>query len=309
MAANGGYRVNEDGSVTRIDGGGSNNSGNNRPNNNSGGSSDNSGCIWGIIIAVVIGVIVAIANSGSSDSSNDNHDTEEVVEVVEVEEVPAAEEVYTPSTTYLRVSDDDIYISADGGSRDITVYTDGNWYVDVDVASWGHLSKYSDSVTLRVDPNASSSSRTDYFILKSGDYTKLINITQSGNTSPRAEIERVWVDHSVYQNGVKGMRIHVKFTVDNMNGKTIYAYALFYYGDNVTPLHDAYGNNLSFSSYGTPNYDGCRFDDFKIFVPYSGLNMQPGAGSVDLSFDISIRTSSGTELDRDNNTQFTFTQS
>lgn len=309
MAANGGYRVNEDGSVTRIDGGGNNNSGNNRPNNNSGGGSDNSGCIWGIIIAVVIGVIIAIANSGSSDSSNssnNDYDTVEAVEVVEVEEVPVVEEVYTPTTTYLRVSDDDIYISADGGSRDITVYTDGDWYVDVDVASWGHLSKYSDSVTLRIDPNSSSSSRTDYFILKSGSYTKRVNITQSGNTSPRADIERIWMDHGAYQNGQQGMKIHVKFTVDNMNGKTIYAYAFFYWGDNTTPLHDPYGNNLSFYGYGTPSYDSARFDDFTIFVPYVGLNMQAGQGSVNLSFDISIRTSSGTELDRDNNTQITF---
>lgn len=308
MAANGGYTVNEDGPVTRIDGGRSNNSGNNRPNNNSGGDSDNSGCIWGIIIAVVIGIIIAIANSGSSDSSNNDYDTVEAVEVVEVEEIPVVEEVYTPSTTYLRVSDDDIYISADGGSRDITVYTDGSWYVEVDVANWCHLSKYSDSVTLSVDPNSSSSSRTDYFILNAGNYyTKRVNINQSGNTSPRADIERIWVDHSVYQNGVKGMRIHIKFTVDNMNGKTIYAYAFFYWGDNTTPLHDQYGNNLSFYGYGMPNYDSARFDDFTIFVPYVGLNMQPGQGSVDLSFDISLRSASGSELDRDNNTQITYT--
>ena len=115
------------------------------------------------------------------------------------------------------------------------------------------------------------------------------------------------MDHGVYQNGQQGMKIHVKFTVDNMNGKTIYAYAYFYWGDNTTPLHDQYGNNLSFYGYGTPSYDSARFDDFTIFVPYAGLNMQPGQGSVSLSFDISIRTTSGAELDRDNNTQITFT--
>lgn len=308
MAANGGYRVNEDGSVTRIDGGGSNNSGNNRPNNNSGGSSDNSGCIWGIIIAVVIGVIVAIANSGSSDSSNDNHDTEEVVEVVEVEEVPATEEVYTPSTTYLRVSDDDIYISADGGSRDITVYTDGNWYVDVDVASWGHLSKYSDSVTLRVDPNASSSSRTDYFILKSGDYTKRINITQSGNTAPSGDITRVWVEHNVYYNGAKGMKIHASYDVVNMKDKNVYMYTFFYYGDNSTPLKNPYGNHLSMSSSGVAPYESTTFNDAWHFIPYTNLNMQPGYGSIDLSFDVVIKDGSGNQLDRDENNRFTLSE-
>ncbi len=303
MSNNSGYRVNEDGSVTKINSGGS--SGGNSGGNNSGGSSDNGGCIWFIIIAVVIGIIVAISNSGSSDSDNYVADSAVVEEVV-VEEVVPTEEVYTPSTSYLNVSDDDIYMSAEGGSTDISVSSDGDWYIDVDAANWGHLTKYSNSVTLRVDRNTSTSSRTDYFVIKSGNYTRRINITQWGNTSPTANIERIWMDHGVYQNGTQGMKIHVKFTVDNMNGKTIYAYALFYWGDNTTPLHDQYGNNLSFYGYGTPSYDSARFDDFTIFVPYSGLNMQPGQGTVNLSFDISIRTSSGTELDRDNNTQITF---
>lgn len=310
MGNSSGYKVNDDGSVTRIDGGGSNSSGSNKPNNSSGGSSDNSGCIWGVIIAVVIaviiGIIIAISNSGSSDSSASDYDTVEAVDVEAVEEIPVVEEVYTPSATYLDVSDDDIYMSADGGSTDITVSSDGDWYIDVDAANWGHLTKYSNSVTLRIDRNNSTSSRTDYFVIKSGNYTRRINITQRGNTSPTADIERIWMNHGVYQNGVQGMKIHVKFTVDNMNGKTIYAYAFFYWGDNTTPLHDQYGNNLSFYGYGTPSYDSARFDDFTIFVPYTGLNMQPGQGSVNLSFDISIRTSSGTELDRDNNTQITF---
>lgn len=221
------------------------------------------------------------------------------------EEEPEDEDVYTPSTTYLNVSDDDIYMSADGGSTEISITTDGEWYIDVDVTSWGHLTKSSNSVTLQLDENSSSSSRTDYFVIKSGNYTKRVNITQGGYTSPKANIESIWVDHNVYQNNYKGMKIHVKFTVENMNGNTIYAYAYFYWGNNTTPLHDPNGNNLSFYNYGTPSYDNARFDDFVIFVPYAGLNMQPGQGSVSLSFDISIRTSSGSELDRNDNTQFT----
>ena len=305
MATNSGYRVNEDGSVTKINGDGSNNSN----NNNSGGSSGNNGCVWFVIIAIVVGAIVAISKSGSSDSY-DYSDTDTVVAVEDevVVDEAAVEEVYTPSATYLSVSDDDIYMSSSGGSTDITVSTDGDWEIEVGVASWGHLTKYSNSVTLRLDENNSSSSRTDYFVIKSGDYTKRVNITQRGDTSPRADIENIWVDHNVYQNGYKGMKIHVKFTVDNMNGRTVYAYCYIYYSDNVTPLHDQYNNNLSFSGYGTPSYDSARFDDFTIFVPYMGLNMQPGVGSVDLSFDISIRTSSGTELDRNNNTRFTYSQ-
>lgn len=114
MATNSGYRVNEDGSVTKINGGGSNNSN----NNNSGGSSGNNGCVWFVIIAIVVGAIVAISKSGSSDSY-DYSDTDTVVAVEDevVVDEAVVEEVYTPSATYLSVSDDDIYMSSSGGQQ------------------------------------------------------------------------------------------------------------------------------------------------------------------------------------------------
>lgn len=310
MAANGGYKVNEDGSVTRIDGGRSNNNGNNQPGNNSGGSSNNSGCVWFIIIVVIIiiGIIIAAVNSGASDSSDYASDTVAVEEVaVAVEEAPAVEE-YASSTTYLRVSDDNIYIDATGGSRDITVYTDGDWYVDVNTADWGHLSKYSNSITLRIDNNSSSSSRTDYFILKSGDYTKRINITQYGNTNPSGDITRVWVEHNVFYNGAKGMKIHVSYDVVNMKDKYVYLYTYYYYGDNSTPLKNTYGSNLSISSSGVAPYESTTFNDSWHFMPYTNLNMQPGYGSIDLSFDVVIKDGNGNQLDRNENNRFTLTE-
>lgn len=271
MNNNSRYRVSDDGTITKI------------------GKEDDSPhlkiihvgrCIWAIIIVVIIGIVIVACNSSDT----------------------------TPSTTYLNVSDDDIYMSAEGGSTEIMVSTDGDWDIDEDVESWGNLRKYSNSVTLRLDPNSSSSSRTDLFSIRSGSYTKWISITQYGDTSPKADIESIWVDHNVYQYGQKGMKIHIDFTVKNMKGKQIRVYAYFYYGDNENPLYDRYGNNLAFSKSGIPDYDESLFEDAQIFVPYNGLNMRPGAGSIDLSFDISIRTLSGTELDRANNIQFTYTQ-
>lgn len=300
--ANSGYRVNEDGSVTKINSSGSNNN-----SNNSGGSSDNSGCVWFIIIAVVIGIIVAIANSNSGSSNEAYDDTAVVEEVVAVEE-PVEEVVAIPSTTYLRVSDDDIVMNADGGSEDITIYTDGAWYIDVNVASWGHLTKYSDSVVLRLDANTSRSTRTDYFIIKSGSYTKKVNITQYGNTSPSGNITRVWVEHNVYYNGAKGMKIHASYDVENMKDKYVHMYTYYYYGDNSTPLKNPYGNNLSMSSSSIAPYESTTFNDTWHFIPYTNLNMQPGYGSIDLSFDVSIKDGSGNQLDRDENNRFTLSE-
>lgn len=62
-----GYRVNEDGSVTRIDG--DNSGGNNSPGNNSSG---NRGCLWGVIIVIVIIVAVFIIKNNSSNLYNND---------------------------------------------------------------------------------------------------------------------------------------------------------------------------------------------------------------------------------------------
>lgn len=304
MATNSGYKVNEDGSVTKINSGGSNNG---NSNNNSGGSSDNSGCGWIIGIAVVIGIIIAAVNSGSSDSSDTIADSAAVEEEAVIEGTPV-EDVSTPATTYLRVSDEDITISAEGGSQDITVDTDGDWYIDVDVASWGHLSKYPNYVTLRIDPNHSSSSRSDYFILKSGEYAKRINVIQYGNTSPSGDITRIWVDHNVYYNGVKGMKIHASYDVVNMKDKFVYMYTYFYYGDNSTPLKNQYGGHLSMSSSSLASYESTTFNDSWHFIPYTNLNMQPGYGSIDLSFDVVIKDGNGNQLDRNENNRFTLNE-
>ena len=203
------YRVNEDGSVTRLQNkeGQRNNTQNNNYNYNNDSGGGNSGCVWGIIIAVVVGVILMF-NGVFEDDDSEEPVYEEVVE----------------------------------------------------------------------------------------------------DTTPNGEIKSLRVEHNVYQNGVKGMKVYSTFDVNNLNGQTIYGYVYIYWNDNTTPLHDAYGNNLSFSGYGVANYENSRFTDFCVFVPYTGLLLSPGYGTANLSFDFSIKTSSGDQLDRRNNTKFTMTE-
>ena len=54
---------------------------------------------------------------------------------------------------------------------------------------------------------------------------------------PEARILKVWVDHNQFEDGVKGMRIHVKFEVDNLKGGKGSVIAYFYY-KNGNPLKD-----------------------------------------------------------------------
>lgn len=92
------------------------------------------------------------------------------------------------TATYLNVSSDDISYSYSGGSRTITVSTDGEWQISTGTAVWGHTSINGNTITLRVDENTSSSSRTDYFVIKSGSKEKRINISQDGKPATRLSV-------------------------------------------------------------------------------------------------------------------------
>lgn len=78
------------------------------------------------------------------------------------------------------VSKTNLSFHSRGGSETLTVSGSSNWSVSVNPASWGHLTRSGNTITLRVDANSSSSSRTDYFTLKSGSTNIRVNINQSG---------------------------------------------------------------------------------------------------------------------------------
>lgn len=87
------------------------------------------------------------------------------------------------NSSRLDLSTDSLHFTSSSGSRSITVTTNGAWNISLDAASWVHLSQSGSNLTVRVDQNYSSDSRTDYFKLKSGDKEKMVNIYQSGSSS------------------------------------------------------------------------------------------------------------------------------
>ena len=92
------------------------------------------------------------------------------------------------SATRLSVSPDNISYSYSGGTQTITVSTDGEWQISTATAGWGHTSINGNTITLRIDENTSSSSRTDYFVIKSGSKEKRINISQDGKPVTRLSV-------------------------------------------------------------------------------------------------------------------------
>lgn len=206
--------------------------------------------------------------------------------------------------TRLSVSTENVSFGKDGGRRTITVSTNGEWRIGVGTASWAHTSISGNTITLRVDENDSGEERTDYFTVVAGDMKVRIDISQEGG--PSGEITSIKQRHNVVNGYAKGLQIEVEFDVSNMKGKRVTATALFYYGDNTTPLNSAWGGQVSVSKSDTAPYTNTTFTMY-LFIPYQSLNMAPG-WSGNLSFDIVIKDSNGNKLDRVNNQTFTYSQ-
>lgn len=80
----------------------------------------------------------------------------------------------------LSLSSQELNFEASGGTKTITITTNSSWSISTDMVSWGHLSKDGNVLRVRLDPNTSSSSRTDWFKIKAGDVEKRVNVTQKG---------------------------------------------------------------------------------------------------------------------------------
>lgn len=99
------------------------------------------------------------------------------------------------SATRLSVSTDNVSFSSSGGSRSITVSTDGEWRISTETNSWGHTSINGNTITLRVDAN-DGDSRTDYFVVKSGSMEKRINISQDGSLATYLRLSKSTIEAS-----------------------------------------------------------------------------------------------------------------
>lgn len=217
----------------------------------------------------------------------------------------------------LTVSTESLSFSSAGGSRTITVNSNSSWKIGTKTYDWGHLSINGNTVTLRVDANTSTSSRTDYFTIKSGNLEKRINISQSGNTqttSNNGTIKSVYVSNDADVDGEKGLSVKVSFDVSGMKGHNGRV-SCYFYDSNGNALID---RNNRYHTSGTPSnvssgedikprYDNSTYTDFEIKIPYSELHLS-STYSRTLRVDVIVwdyYSGSGKEVARKDGTTFT----
>lgn len=92
-----------------------------------------------------------------------------------------------------------------------------------------------DTLTLEVEQNNNREPRSDFFTLRSGKHTLRVDIKQSNEnsshkasetetqilTEPMAEIIKYGLT-TIYDNSLKGMNIHTKFSTSDEIRKRIY---------------------------------------------------------------------------------------
>lgn len=217
----------------------------------------------------------------------------------------------------LTVSTDSLSFSYAGGSRTISVNSSSSWKIGTKTYDWGHLSTDGNTVTIRVDANTSTNSRTDYFTIKSGNLEKRINISQSGNTqttSNNATIKSVYVSNDADVDGEKGLSVKVSFDVSGMKGHNGRV-SCYFYDSNGNALID---RNNRYHTSGTPSnvssgedikprYDNSTYTDFEIKIPYSELHLS-SKYSRTLRVDVIVwdyYSGSGKEVARKDGTTFT----
>lgn len=153
---------------------------------------------------------------------------------------------------------------------------------------------------------------TFYFILISfAGFSRDIEINKKLNIDPSVKFETLWVEHNVIENNITGMRVHVSFKAMAMKGMDALV-ALYFYYDDEEPLIDKnfkfYTTDANVAAFASikPNYDPAIYKDFKIFMPYSELDLDPG--DYDLFFDAAVIKKEGGTIGDLTTYYFSYTQ-
>lgn len=209
---------------------------------------------------------------------------------IKVTQEPKANE-----TPYLTVSRSSISASSSGKTEYITVSSNTTWEVQYPSGTMYSVSRNGNSLTVKINENTTSESRTDYFNVKTTDGTIVKKIKLSQRSSTYATIDNITVDHNVYQDGLKGMKIHVKFNVYNAYQHKVKVCVYFYY-KNGDALKGISGSNYITSdgsvtvqsNQSTADYTNTTWSDFKLFMPYTYLNMKSGCKDVSIEGQVGI---------------------
>jgi len=106
-----------------------------------------------------------------------------------------------------------------------------------------------------------------------------------------ATLNRVWVDYDVFENGQKGMRVHVNFEVTGLKGVDSKLVARVQKEDGSLLMSSSENSNengeLQVEYAMKPGYPTTVYKDADMFLPYSDINLRKGVWNLKLDIDLS----------------------
>ena len=145
------------------------------------------------------------------------------------------------------------------------------------------------SISPTPTPSASTSASPSPSPTKSSSPTPKPTSSKS-TTDAKATFDKVWVDYNVTEDGERGMRIHVKFEVSNMEG--VDSYLMIYFqesdGTELTTSSSLYGKDgkVAVKKALKPGFQVTVYKDLDVFMPYSALNLTKGKYNLKMDVDL-----------------------
>lgn len=209
----------------------------------------------------------------------------------------------------------DSNLSAASGQITYKVDTDADSYEITSLSSWFKvIAQGTESFTISYEENPKRTERTDWFKVKAEGMEVKINLTQAAKKIT-GEIKDITVEHNVFKDGVKGMKILVDFSVQNMKGIEGSCVVYFYYenGNRVMGKNQKYktanGHAATHTTIKPGYHPKTVYTDLEIFMPYNELEV--GTGKHSLKFYCKIweySTSSAVSVTQSQYYSFTLTK-
>lgn len=185
------------------------------------------------------------------------------------------------------------YLYVEGMSSEVTLHiqsTASNQYITVStdhpdgyelnsMSSWfreGYRDANGFSISYDANP-VPSQEKKDWFNVKCGNKIVKVNLVQSPTYQKNLSINNVEIEHGVYENSHKGMRINVSYNISGYRGQQVYACSYFYYADGKA-MKDTNGSyrtsdgDVAAHANIYPNSD-LYYSSVTIFIPNDELHI------------------------------------
>lgn len=185
-------------------------------------------------------------------------------------------------------ADRTVEVPAQGASLMYDINTNASEYEVLDLPNWCTLEKSGSHFIIKAIKNRQSERTANIRVKTKAEGMEVkINLTQAAEKIT-GEIKDITVEYDVFKDGVKGMKILVDFSVENMKGIDGYCAVYFYYenGNKVMDKNQKYTATDGHAATHTtikPGYHPITvYTDLEIFMPYNELEV--GSGKHNLKF-------------------------